>query len=337
MFELRVLNGQHQGAALPLIGEEWSIGSAEQQDLALDDAGVENLHGRLQRLGERWVLNGEEGAVCDEEGNAQGSAELTLNTAFMLGSVWLCVSPASDAWPQVPAIIPPQAQHEQAPEAEPARPEAPLEKVESRSQKLLNRTTGIIAGLLIGVIGSAWSLTRTAPIALDQEAPHVASATAVATPASANASKPSQPQTLSKNAKPVNDTRIRLANVDAVRRELSTMLSDRLLTDIKIEDTPQGLMLTGDIKDEALLVYQRMLQRFKDRYSSPVTVLDNVASVRDTLPFVVVQIMTGPHAHLVTADGKRMYVGDELNGLRLTRIEDQRLQFDGDRHIEVNW
>lgn len=39
----------------------------------------------------------------------------------------------------------------------------------------------------------------------------------------------------------------------------------------------------------------------------------------------------------MTADGRRMYVGDEKDGLRLTKIDDQRLQFDGDRHIEVTW
>ncbi|EGH08776.1 type III secretion apparatus protein, YscD/HrpQ family, partial [Pseudomonas savastanoi pv. glycinea str. race 4] len=35
--------------------------------------------------------------------------------------------------------------------------------------------------------------------------------------------------------------------------------------------------------------------------------------------------------------GRRIYVGDEVDGLRLTRIDNQRLQFDGNRHIEVNW
>ncbi|MCD5993868.1 EscD/YscD/HrpQ family type III secretion system inner membrane ring protein [Pseudomonas sp. CDFA 602] len=333
MFELRVLNGQHQGAALPLIGEQWSIGSDEQQDLALEDAGVESLHGRLQRQDDSWVLNGEQGQVCDENGNPQASLELTLNSAFMLGPVWLCVSPAGDDWPSVPAIIPPQPQTQPSPEAEPAASAAPLRKVPSRSQKFLNRTTGIIAGLLIGVIGSAWSLTRPSPIAMDPEVIQVAAARQVGSAAS---DTPGQVMpAASKAAKP--DTRIRLADADAVRRQLNTMLSERLLTDIRIEERPEGLVLDGDVKEEALLVYQRMLQRFKDRYRSPINVLDNVSSAHNALPFVVVQIMTGPHAHLVTADGRRLYVGDEVDGLRLSRIDEHHLQFDGDRHVEVNW
>ncbi|WP_122667674.1 FHA domain-containing protein [Pseudomonas viridiflava] len=326
MFELRVLNGHHQGAALPLVGEQWSIGSAPQQDLALDDTGIESLHGQLQRLGDSWVLNGEEGQVCDEEGAVQASIELTLNRAFMLGSVWLCVSPAGDEWPEVPAVIPPK------PEPDPVRHSAPLQKVPSRSQKLLNRTTGIIAGLLIGVIGSAWSLTRPGPTAVD---PEVAQVAALKQTARKEPEKPAG--TPATSVREVPDTRIRLADADAVRHQLNTMLSDRMLSHISIDETPEGLVLNGDAKDEALLVYQRMLQRFKNRYNSPVTVLDNVSSAHNTLPFVVVQIMTGPHAHLVTADGRRVYVGDDVDGLRLSRIDEHRLQFDGDRHVEVAW
>ncbi|OUM06928.1 EscD/YscD/HrpQ family type III secretion system inner membrane ring protein [Pseudomonas syringae] len=324
MFELRVLNGQHQGAALPLIGEEWSIGSADQQDLALDDTGVENLHCRLHRLNDSWALNAEDGAICDEEGSPQTHLDVTLNSAFLLGSVWLCVSPAEDEWPSVPAVIPKQSEAE----PEPARTEVPLKKVKSRSQ-WLNRTTGIIAGLLVGVIGSAWSLTRPATLAMDQSPAHIASANTTASTDTQQAQE--------KPASAAADKRIRLASKDAVVHQLNSMLSDRLLTEVSVEETPDGLMLSGDLKEDSLLVYQRMLQRFKDRYESPVTVLDNVASKRNTLPFVVVQIMTGPHAHLVTADGRRVYVGDEVDGLRLTGIDDQHLQFDGDRHVEVTW
>lgn len=194
---------------------------------------------------------------------------------------------------------------------------------------MLIRTTGIIAGLLVGVIGSAWSLTRPPAIAMYQSPGHMASVTAEA-PVETS-------PTPAKIIKPVADKRIRLTSADAVRHQLGTMLSDRLLTDVSVEETAEGLVLNGDLKEESLLVYQRMLQRFKDRYESPVTVFDNVASTRSALPFVVVQIMTGPHAHLVTADGRRIYVGDEVDGLRLTRIDNQRLQFDGNRHIEVNW
>ncbi|UZJ59001.1 type III secretion system inner membrane ring subunit SctD [Pseudomonas sp. KU26590] len=330
MFELRVLTGLHQGAALPLVGEQWGIGADADQDLALHDPGVEQLHCRLQRQGEGWLLNAAEGPIADEEGHLHASTLLTPNTAFVLGSVWLCVSPAEDPWPSLPAVIP-QAKSEQTAQTE-APASAPLEKVESRS-RFFNRTTGVVIGLLLGIAGSAWSLSRSATPVSEQMA--------ISTPAQLLAQQGNQP------AKPSNEKsktteasakkRIRLTSVDDVKRQLNTMLSERLLSDVSVEQTPEGLALSGNLKPESQLVYQRMLQRFKDRYDTPVALIDNVAAGTSGLPFTIVQIMSGPNAHLVTADGRRLYVGDELAGLRLTRIDDNRIQFDGDRHYEVSW
>jgi type III secretion protein D len=334
MFELRVLTGLHQGAALPLVGEQWAIGADADQDLALHDPGVEQLHCRLQREGDDWLLNAADGRIADEEGHLHASTLLTPNTAFVLGSVWLCVSPAQDPWPSVPAVIA-QARPEQPAQAE-APASAPLEKVASRS-RLLNRTTGVVVGVLLGIAGSAWSLTRSTGPASDQ--------LAISSPAQQLAQQVTQRG--DQQARPSNEKskttelpakkRIRLTSVDDVKRQLTTMLSERLLGDVSVQQTPEGLTLSGNLKPESQLVYQRMLQRFKDRYDTPVALIDSVGAGGSGLPFTIVQIMSGPHAHLVTADGRRLYVGDELAGLRLTRIDDNRIQFDGDRHYEVNW
>lgn len=61
IFELRVLSGLHQGAALPLFGECWSIGASEEADLGLYDPGVHVRHAQLQRTGEHWSLQAQEG------------------------------------------------------------------------------------------------------------------------------------------------------------------------------------------------------------------------------------------------------------------------------------
>ncbi|MBD8709847.1 type III secretion system inner membrane ring subunit SctD [Pseudomonas sp. CFBP 13711] len=328
MFELRVLTGLHQGAALPLVGEQWGIGADADQDLALHDPGVEQLHCRLQRQGEGWRLNAADGSIADEEGHLHASTLLTPNTAFVLGSVWLCVSPAQDPWPSLPAVIP-QAKSEQTSQAE-APASAPLEKVESRS-RFFNRTTGVVIGVLLGIAGSAWSLSRSAAPSSD--------AMAISTPAQQLAKQePVRPSTTKgKTTDQPASKRIRLTSVDDVKRQLNTMLSERLLSEVSVEQTPDGLALSGNLKPESQLVYQRMLQRFRDRYDTPVALIDNVAAGTSGLPFTIVQIMSGPHAHLVTADGRRLYVGDELAGLRLTRIDDNRIQFDGDRHYEVSW
>ncbi|KDD66123.1 type III secretion protein D [Pseudomonas sp. BT76 TE3572] len=310
MFELRVLSGLHQGAALPLIGEQWLIGADAAQDLALFDPGMASLHCRLQRVGDDWTLSAEDGVVCDEQGHAHPVTVLTLNRNFTLGSVWLCLAAAEDAWPAVPA--PTAANTQTDTPAQPSSGTLPREKIAIRS-RVFNRVSGVIMGLLIGIVGSAWTLTRTPSSTLE-------------------------PVAISDATKTVfSGKRISLVDAEDARRQLSTMLSERMLNDISVQQTPEGMTISGNLKAESLEVYQRMLQRFKDRYDSPVPLIDNVATSSTGLPFVIVQIISGPRAHLVTADGHRLYIGDELQGLRLTRIDDQRVEFDGDRHYELRW
>lgn len=313
MFELRVLNGLHQGAALPLIGQQWLIGSDAEQDLALFDVGIAALHCRLNRSDEGWTLLAEQGLVRDEEGHSHSVTALTPNAPFVLGTVWLCLAPAQDDWAAVPA----QPTVESSPDDDPApsaQPSPPLEKVISRSRGL-NRTSGVIVGLLVGIVGSAWGLSHsTAPASETAPAASVASSHAAASP-----------------------SRIKLATVEDARRTLNTLLGERMLSGVTVQTTAEGLALTGGVKDESLEVYQRMLQRFKDQYDSPVPILDKVSNAQAGLPFVIVQIMSGPMAHLVTNDGHRLYIGDELDGMKLTKIDEQHIEFEGDHHYEVRW
>jgi type III secretion protein D len=311
MFELRVLTGLHQGAALPLIGEQWLIGSDAALDLALHDPGVAQRHCRLQRSGEHWSLNAEDGTVVDEEGHAHPVTLLAPGSPFVLGSVWLAVTPAEAAWPTLPV---PVAATADAAATETASPPHPVKARRS----VFNRATLVMTGILIGVVGSAWSLSRsTAPLE-----PSVA--------------VPQATGSLAAPAMPAGAVRTRL-NAEQARLKLKTMLSDRLLSDINVEATPKGLVLTGSLQEDARPVYQRMLQRFEGSYESALPLIDEVGAGGTALPFVIVQILSGPQAHLVTADGKRLYIGDALDGLRLTRIDDGRVEFEGDRHYEVRW
>jgi type III secretion protein D len=319
MFELRVLSGLHQGAALPLIGEQWLIGADADHDLALYDPGVAALHCRLTRTEDGWRLNAEDSLINDEEGHARTVTELAPNQTFALGNVWLCLSAAEQAWPLVPAV----AQTESDPKS-PGQ-SAPLEKVTSRSTRF-DRIGAVIVGVLVGIMGSAWGLSRGS----SSQPTEAITSPVAAIVAPASAGKP-------KTAETTSPSKVKLATRDAVRRQLNALLSDRLLTDVHIEDSAEGLVLKGGLKDDALLVYQRMLQRFNERYELQVPLLDQVATAGAGLPFVIVQIISGTNAHLVTSEGQRLYIGDVLNGLRLSRIDDQHIEFDGDQHIEVRW
>jgi type III secretion protein D len=54
-------------------------------------------------------------------------------------------------------------------------------------------------------------------------------------------------------------------------------------------------------------------------------------------PFKITQIVGGPNGHVVLEDGRRLFLGDEVDGLRLVAIDNAKVIFDGQRRYEVRW
>lgn len=93
LFELRVLSGLHQGAALPLFGERWSIGAHQDMDLELYDPGVEARHAQLHCTDGRWSVQAQEGLLQDETDAVLARiADLNPGAVFSIGGIRLCVA-----------------------------------------------------------------------------------------------------------------------------------------------------------------------------------------------------------------------------------------------------
>ncbi|NIG12932.1 type III secretion protein HrpQ [Pantoea sp. Al-1710] len=99
MFELRVLNGLHEGATLPLSGENWQLGNHEESDLQLCDADILAKHATLSKRDETWHLAPNEGNIyLAEGGRVNDTLTLEPNQPFMLSGVWLVVSESDTPW-----------------------------------------------------------------------------------------------------------------------------------------------------------------------------------------------------------------------------------------------
>lgn len=299
MFELRVLTGRHQGAALPVSGGHWTLGHGEEADLQLTDDGVMAHHATLCFVDERWQLQGMEGKVRQQEGEALTQLDpLPPDTPFALGEVWLSLAHAEQPW-EAMQIPPPAASAPAAAAAPVAAPAPAPSRLFSRSIQVLS----ISLILLLSFTIISWILQPTV-------------AQTSTTPSS----------------------RKILETLQEVRPPLLAMLRDRGLTPgVKIDMDKGRLILNGELSKERLQILDRMLTRFQAQYNVLPQLVNHTRLRSAKLPFRIVQITTGKRANVVTDGGERLFIGDQVGDLRLVAITGSEIEFAGREHIKVNW
>lgn len=309
MFELRVLTGLHRGAALPLCGNAWRLGAADDADLVLYDPGIAPYHSQLEKTADGWTLSAQDGSVCNAEGHAVEHIDaLPPGTPFALGQIWLCIVAAETPWPDEndPAPI----AEESIPSADrvanvaPAHPPSPITTSASRLP-LWAKASYLLLGTLLLVMVGSWQLQES-----------------VAMPAAPS------PQ----------DTRKPLGTLPQLESTLRVMLQERELSAaVKVAAYQDRITLTGQIVPDEQKKLERMLVQLHQRYRTALSVDNRTQLKTEQLPFQIVQVTSGSRANVVTADGQRFFIGDEIDNLRLVRIDEHQIEFGGRQQITVNW
>lgn len=291
LFELRVLSGLHEGAALPLFGECWSIGADQDADLELYDPGVAARHARLHGMAGRWTVQAQEGLLQDDAGTVRAQiADLAPGRAFAIGGIRLCVADTQSAWLDKPADAV-------------AQPGATVPAGSKSKSKWLAPGVLVLVPILMAL---AWQPMGSVPALAPQPSP---------------ASNKRQLETAAQ-----------------VHQQLLKMLIERDLGNtVRLQVAADRITLGGDVGQDSLALVSRMLERFEVQFETPVTIVNQVQQTSTVLPFRIVQIIGGQKAHVVLADGRRLFFGDEVQGLRLTAIDNRRVLFEGRQRHEVNW
>lgn len=297
MFELRVLDGVHQGAALPLFGEAWSIGAHRDADLVLSDPGIAEHHARLRLADSNWSVQSEAGLLESSGGQVLAQImSLALDEPFRVGSIRLCVSLADQPWPKAPAPVlsVPVAKAPQA---------LSLSSITRSQQKRLISLVLAVTVIIVAV-GMVSTGEREAQASL----------------------------------MPTVTVKSELASPFEVRQQLLKMLNERELSQrVSLQVINGQVALNGDVSQDDVELVARMLSRFAERFDSSVPVISRVR-VRDNIPpFKILQIVGGESGHVVLEDGTRLFVGDEVDGLRLVLIDNSKVVFDGAQRYEVRW
>ncbi|WP_338724800.1 FHA domain-containing protein [Pseudomonas tolaasii] len=299
MYELRVLSGLHQGAALPLFGEQWSIGAHADADLLLNDTGIAEHHARLRLINGGWSVQAEAGLIQGADGLVLAQiSDLPPNTLFSIGVVRLCVTLADQPWPQAPAPQPlPTAAESKAPLT------LTLSSISPARQKHLISLLLVCAVILVAV-GMASTGDREAQASL----------------------------------MPTADRKQALASPFEVRQQLLKMLGERELGQkVSLLVVNGQIVLDGEVPQDDVELVARMLNRFGEQFDTVVPVLSRVRASDGTLPFKILQIVGGPNGHVVLETGSRLFVGDEVEGVRLVLIDNNKVVFDGAQRYEVRW
>lgn len=308
MYELRVLTGLHRGAALPLSGQQWCIGAAQDADLALYDPGVKDHHCQLSKDDNGWRVTALEGPLCDNEGQrCEQLNELQPGTPFALGHIWLSIVSASTPWPEEE-----EQQEEETPHhSVAATPSAaaltcinPPAVLEKRHLPRWAKTLYLLLGLLLTMMLGSWLLQDS-----------------IASPSAPR--PPEKPE---------------LATQEQVRQIITTMLLDRgLEKNVALSAEQQGLTLSGTLSADDHQRLERMLNTLYQRFKVTLPIHNRTSIINNRLPFVIVQISTGSRANIVTADGTRIFIGDEVEQLRLVAITKDSVEFAGRENIKVKW
>jgi type III secretion protein D len=330
MLELRILNGLHRGATLPLDAQAVHIGAGDAADVVLADHGIADDHAQLAPNGDGWLLSGSDGAIyMASHAEAQALVELAAGDCARVGDIWLSIDRQDAPWQAPPPMPAPEPHFDARTEAEEAPADAPGPDAAPAKPRGPWRRRGVgalLAAVAAMLAATAYALTSRTPLpvpaaptakSLDIDAPKRATS-----PKRAPAAATPQPGTDAAALAAL--FRKRLADAELLSR-----------FDLTLE--PNAWTMQAHLDDEESARFERILNSFIKEHNITFPVRAKAVTAEAMLPFRIGQVISGANAAVVTQDGARLYVGDDYRGVRLVAIQPSRVTFFGKRKIEVIW
>jgi type III secretion protein D len=377
LIELRILNGLHRGATLPLDTNAYVIGADDEADVVLTDPGIEARHARVQLVEGGWSLASMDGPVRDALTNRE-QEQLALETGDFarVGPLWISVVESGVAWQAPPpepdddagsAILDGEAEPEAREDAvlgmdgavdgpEPV-PEAGAEKTEAEKAETEadSRVQDAPSDPALATEEpppeqkatgpkAAWYRPRRVymPIAVVTVLTACAYTMAISpdrsSPDSGVASGLHEPGKPGNRPKLTDASPIAPLTGEELRSAFRKRLEEVALLSYMELDLRDGTWsMKASFDAEESERFGRVLVEFVKQHKITFPIQAKVGNAESMLPFKVGQVISGADASVVTSDGARIYVGDTYRGMRLLAINGKRLTFAGKRKIEVVW
>ncbi|NHZ41593.1 FHA domain-containing protein [Massilia aquatica] len=330
MLELRILNGLHRGATLPLDAQAVDIGAGEAADVVMADHGIEDDHAHLAPHGDGWLLSSSGGAVyAADHSDARELVELQAGECARVGDIWLCIDWQDAPWQPPPPLPAPEPQFdaraaaEEAPAETPA--DTPVPPPRPRGHWRRRSAGALVAAVAAMLAATAYALTTRAPL----PAPAAPDLRTLDHAAPRPVPKPAAPAAA---AAPVGLDAAALAAL--FRKRLTDA---ELINRFDLTLDPNDWSMQAHLDDDESARFERVLNAFIKEHNITFPVRAKAVTAEAMLPFRIGQVISGANAAVVTNDGARLYVGDDYRGVRLVAIAPSRVTFFGKRKIEVIW
>lgn len=335
MQELRILNGYHRGATLPLADSgERILGAQEDADVVLADPGIAGQHARLAFTPAGWTLTAMDGCLRRADSNRPESAlQLAFGELARADRIWLTVVDQDAPWsdpPPEPVDTPHSSgDHEAAssdalplPATDEDDPHAPAptpDEATAAEPAPARRARAYRMVLLPFFMATA--LTGAAAYALSSH------------PAPADEQAQARAEELKRLA--ALPRKLPAAELEAALRKRLAEVD--LLSRVTLDLREGAWTLRGAMGDDDAERLQRMLRDFAKAYVIDFPIDVKIGSPESMLPFRIVQVLNGSDPSIVTDDGRRLYVGDEYRGVRLAAVAGNQIRFTGKHALNVSW
>lgn len=326
-LELRVLTGLHQGAALLLIDEEIVLGSAPACDVVLLDDGIAPRHLQIVLRDAGWAwASGEDGDAAGvfspDPPRAGEAASLGRGSRLCIANVWLMLAGVADPWPTPAELRAWQRLPHEAAAQHTAEPAAAARRG-TRAWVLTCLCLGLAGALLLAL--ALWLPQGNS----EQDGHDGRGGKAAPAPAGQPPAPRAAPPTL---AMPVPLAPAQLQSV------ASALLAEHKLEQmVQVQAAPGQLRLHATLGPRGRANFEQSLLALQRRLGATTRIEATVTSAEATLPFRIQQVLMGGDSHVVLADGRAMYEGDQFGGFRLMSIREGVIVFAGPRKVEVSW
>ncbi|HJV73235.1 MAG TPA: FHA domain-containing protein [Noviherbaspirillum sp.] len=363
MYELRILSGLHRGATLPLDDHPHVLGASDEVDVVLVDPGIEPQHATLKLSETGWSLTELSGSILRADSNdPQSLIELTPGEFARAGNVWLTVVEQDAPWENPPPEPVDDPLDDRLDDADPVD-EIPLAElvsdtpvaaagdedaaevaadepvVAARPEKSGKRGRKMVyVSIAVATVVSA-----AAAFAINSKPDPTRDLTkrdALASLGSAGKAHRFADKTVAAAFDKMNSdgSAQRPMTAEELRAAFRKRLADADLLkrfDLSLQD--QQWFMQAALDDDEAARFERVLTGFIKAHQITFPVYAKVGNAEAMLPFKIRQVVTGANASVVTEDGDRLYVGDEVQGVKLAAIQPSKLIFTGKRKIEVKW